>query len=211
MAAVVLDIGDAADARKVQLGSSAAFPHEAVERFAVVHHLLRNELEGDVTGQARVFRLIHHAHATTTEVSANVIVGDCLADHSGPSVPSAAMLGRERSPGQPSVPIHPIHGDVLTLRLMKTRAFPWMFRIRASLDSDTVTSSKLDALGAGYRNPRLFPPRYQPCESNGPGLPVLHDVSLEVRASRLTALKQPLGRMMVGSSFVDTDWPRRRE
>jgi hypothetical protein len=57
------------------------------------------------------------------------------------------MLGRERSPGQPSVPIH---GDGLTLRLMKTRAFPWMFRIRASLYS---LRKKVDvALDFGWRS-----------------------------------------------------------
>jgi REP element-mobilizing transposase RayT len=36
-----------------------------------------------MTGEARVFRLIHHAHAATTELSHDVIVGDCFADHSG--------------------------------------------------------------------------------------------------------------------------------
>jgi hypothetical protein len=89
MALVVVDIVDGADAGMVQLRSGAGFAHEAVERLAVVHHLLGNELESDVTGQARVFRLIHHAHATTTELSNDVIVGDCLADHSEASVPSA--------------------------------------------------------------------------------------------------------------------------
>src|SRR5208283_1689561 len=77
---------------------------EAFERLAVVDHLLGNELEGDMTGEARVFRLVHHAHAATAELSHDVIVGDCLADHSRASVPSAAMLGCRRSSGQPSSP-----------------------------------------------------------------------------------------------------------
>ena len=82
MSAVVLDIVDGADAGMVQLGSRAGFAHEPVERLAVVHQFLGNELQGDVPRQARVFRLIHHAHAPTTKLSNNVIVGDCLADHS---------------------------------------------------------------------------------------------------------------------------------
>ena len=82
MSAVVVDVVDGADAGMVQLGSGACFAHEAVERLAVVHHLRRNELERDVAGQARVFRLIHHAHAATTELSHDLIVGDRLADHS---------------------------------------------------------------------------------------------------------------------------------
>jgi hypothetical protein len=42
-----------------------------------------------------------------------------------------------------------------------------------SLFSDAVSSSKLDApLGAGYRKPRLFPPRYQPAKASGPVCPL---------------------------------------
>src|SRR5208282_4528393 len=100
--AVVVDIVDGADARMVQLGSGAGFAHEAVEQLAVVDHLRGNELEGDVTGQARVLRLIHHAHASTTEFSNDVIVGDCLADHSEGLSAVGGMLGRWRSLGQPS-------------------------------------------------------------------------------------------------------------
>src|SRR5580704_154598 len=48
-----------------------------------MHHLDRNEFERDVPRQARVFRFIDDAHATTTELANNAIVGDCLADHSG--------------------------------------------------------------------------------------------------------------------------------
>src|ERR1017187_1034523 len=81
MSAVVVDIVDGADARMVQLGSSARFPHKAIERLLVVDHFRRNELQGHVTGQARIFSFIPHAHATTTELSDDVIVGECLADH----------------------------------------------------------------------------------------------------------------------------------
>ncbi len=107
MPAVVFDVVDGAYAGMVQLGSGAGFAHEPVERLAVVDHLLGNELEGDVTGQACVFRLIHYAHATTTKLSQDVIVGDCLADHSGGLNAAAVMLGRWRSAGQPAGEIEP--------------------------------------------------------------------------------------------------------
>ena len=82
MSGVVVDVVDGANAGMVQLGSGASFAQEAFERLGVVHHLLGNELEGDVTCEAGVFRLIHHTHAATTELSHDVVVGDCLADHS---------------------------------------------------------------------------------------------------------------------------------
>ncbi|MGA2357128.1 MAG: hypothetical protein ABSG02_21750 [Terriglobales bacterium] len=80
----------------VQLGCSAGLAHEAVERLAVVHHLLGNELKRDVAGQARVFRFVHHAHAAAAELSHNAIVGDCLADHSGGLSAVGVMLGRRQ-------------------------------------------------------------------------------------------------------------------
>ncbi len=82
MSRVVIDIVDGADARMVQLRSRTRLAHKAVERLAVVHHLLWNKLQRDMARQARVFRLIHHAHATAAELPHYVIVGDCLADHS---------------------------------------------------------------------------------------------------------------------------------
>ncbi len=98
---VVVDVVNGADAGMVQLRGGAGFADESVQRLLVMEHVRWNKLEGDVTGKTSVFRLINHAHATTTELSYDVIVGDCLADHSKASVPSAVMLGREQSPGQP--------------------------------------------------------------------------------------------------------------
>ena len=82
MAAVVLDVVNGADAGMVQLRSGARFAHEAVQGLAVLGHFFGDELQGNMARQARVFGLIHHAHATTAQFSENAIVGDCLADHS---------------------------------------------------------------------------------------------------------------------------------
>src|SRR5271166_1677809 len=48
-----------------------------------------------MTSQARVFCLVYHAHAATSELSHNVIVGDCFADHSG----SLSAVGANVRPG----------------------------------------------------------------------------------------------------------------
>src|ERR1700688_4201627 len=97
MPVIVVNVVNRADAGMIQLGSGARLANEAVERLAVVDHLRRNKFERHMTGQTRVFRLVHHAHATTTELAHNVIVGYRLADHSGPRLPSAAMLGAEKA------------------------------------------------------------------------------------------------------------------
>src|ERR1700730_538824 len=76
---VVIDGVDGADTWMVELGSSAGLAQKAVQRLLVVEHLRRNELESDVTSQASVFRLVDNAHAPTTELANDVVVGNCLA------------------------------------------------------------------------------------------------------------------------------------
>ena len=56
MAVDVFDVVDGADAGMVQLRGGARFPEKAVQRLAVVHHLVGNKLQGDVTAKARVDR-----------------------------------------------------------------------------------------------------------------------------------------------------------
>ena len=69
-----------------------------------------------MTAQARIFRFIHHSHATAAELTQDAIVGDRLADHGEVSLLSAVMLG----PGQGQVnperrrpPFPPYHRPVL--------------------------------------------------------------------------------------------------
>jgi hypothetical protein len=90
----LFNVVDGADAGVIQLRGGARFPQEAVHGFLVVSQVLRNELQGDVPPQTRVFRVIDQPHPSTAEFPHNVIVGDCLADHSGTSVLLAVMLGR---------------------------------------------------------------------------------------------------------------------
>jgi len=59
--------------------------------------------------RARVFRLVHHAHATTTEFSNDAIVGDCLAD----SFRRPQPVGGYGRPGwgDGSTPLRPLRTD----------------------------------------------------------------------------------------------------
>jgi hypothetical protein len=91
MAVVVLDIVDGADVRVVQAGRRPRFAFEAVQRLAVADHVVRDELQGHMPAEAKVFSLINNAHASATDFPDDAIVGDRLADHEGPV---GVMLGR---------------------------------------------------------------------------------------------------------------------
>src|SRR5271165_6581884 len=101
MAVMVFDVVNDADARMVQLRSGASLAHEAVERLAVVGQVVRNKLQRDMAAEHCIFRFVNHAHATTAELPHNVVVGNCLADHSeGRGFHLAVMLGRSKKSGQ---------------------------------------------------------------------------------------------------------------
>src|SRR6059036_3061974 len=72
-----------ADVGMVEGGRGAGFTLEAFERLAIARKLLGQKLQGDAAAEARVFGLVHHAHAAAPELLEDAIVGDGLADHGG--------------------------------------------------------------------------------------------------------------------------------
>ena len=101
MAVEVLDVVNGADAGMVQLRSGARFQHEAAQGLGVVDQVVGNELQGDVAAQARVDRVVNHAHAATTELADDAVVRNGLADHPrGRGFHLAVMLGCARKSGQ---------------------------------------------------------------------------------------------------------------
>ena len=101
---VVLDVMNDADAGMIQLRGGAGLAHEAVERFAVIGQIVRDELQGDVAAEPRVLRLVNHAHAAAAKLPHNAVVGNCLADHAnGRGFHLAVMLGRSEKAGQPAL------------------------------------------------------------------------------------------------------------
>jgi hypothetical protein len=60
---------DGADVGVVQPRRGAGFALEAVQRFPVTQKIVGNELQGNVTAEAHIFRLIDNAHASTADFS----------------------------------------------------------------------------------------------------------------------------------------------
>src|SRR3954447_14035323 len=94
MALVVIDVMDNADVGMVQLRGGARFAFKALQGFAIVEELLRNELQGYVTAKPHVLGFIDDPHATAAEFSYDAIVGNSLADHRVSEF--AAILGAPR-------------------------------------------------------------------------------------------------------------------
>jgi hypothetical protein len=65
----------------VQARRSSRLTLKAVKGFAITQQIVGNKLQGNVTAQAHIFRLVNNAHATTANLPQNAIVGDSLADH----------------------------------------------------------------------------------------------------------------------------------
>ncbi len=65
LAVALLDGVYRADIGMVQCGRGPRFPLEALQRIGILFEFTRKELQGNVTAQARVFRLIHHTHSAS--------------------------------------------------------------------------------------------------------------------------------------------------
>jgi len=66
----------------IQRGGSFGLPLETAEGLRVVGEFVGKELEGDVAAELEVFRLIHNAHTSATDLLDDAVVRDGLADHS---------------------------------------------------------------------------------------------------------------------------------
>ena len=81
-AAVLLpDVMDRADVGVIEGGCRLRLALEAGERQGISGHRLREKLESDEAMQARVFRLVNHAHAPAAQFLDDAVVRDGLADH----------------------------------------------------------------------------------------------------------------------------------
>ena len=70
-----------ADIGMVESGRRTSLATEAFQALRIVRYIFRQEFQSNETAQARVFRLIHHAHSTATKLFNNSIMSDRLADH----------------------------------------------------------------------------------------------------------------------------------
>src|SRR5215475_5709859 len=80
LAGVVADFVNGADVGVIERRSRLSFAFEAGESFGVPAKLIGHELQCDRTAKTSVFGFVNHAHATTTELLDDSIVGDGLSD-----------------------------------------------------------------------------------------------------------------------------------
>ena len=66
---------DCADVGMIESRSGPGFAPEAFECLRVSRQILRQKLQRDMTAEAEVFGFIHHAHAPTTELLQDAVVG----------------------------------------------------------------------------------------------------------------------------------------
>ena len=103
MSIVVLDFIDGADAGMVQQGGRPGFSFKALQRLAVTGQVIWKKLQRYVTAQARVFRLIYHAHSPAAQLADDLVMGNDLANHgrlAGRSLAGRGLAGhRMPSPG----------------------------------------------------------------------------------------------------------------
>src|SRR4029077_835373 len=65
----LVDFVDSADVRVVQRGCGFGLTLKAVQGLCIVGEALWKELQGDMTAQLEVFRLVHNAHAPTSNLT----------------------------------------------------------------------------------------------------------------------------------------------
>jgi hypothetical protein len=71
---------DSADVGVIQCGCGLPLALEASQSVRVARDIVGQELQGNMPVQPDVFSLIHHSHASTTELGDDAVVRDGLAD-----------------------------------------------------------------------------------------------------------------------------------
>jgi hypothetical protein len=75
----LVNLMDRADVRVVQRGSSFRFTLETTQGLWIVGQFVGKELQGDVTTQLQVFRLVDHTHPTAPDLAKYAVMRDRLA------------------------------------------------------------------------------------------------------------------------------------
>jgi len=78
---VLADVVDRADVRMIERRGDPRLALEALEQFGCQRQPFREELQRDVTTQARVFGFVNDAHAAGAKLAHDAIVLNLLADH----------------------------------------------------------------------------------------------------------------------------------
>ncbi len=78
---MLADVVDGADVRVVERGRRLGLALEAAQGLGILGDVVRQELQGDKTVEARIFRLVDHTHAATAQLLDDAVVRNGLAKH----------------------------------------------------------------------------------------------------------------------------------
>ena len=86
------NVVNGADVGMIQRGRRLRLALKTSQRLRIASDFVWQEFEGDKPVQARVFGLVHNAHATTAQLLDDAVVRDGLADHIGPSIVGPSIV-----------------------------------------------------------------------------------------------------------------------
>jgi len=89
------DIVDRADVRMIECRCGARFAPESLGRLRVVGDVVRQELQRNVSAQARVLGFVDNAHASAAQFFQDSVVGNRAADNGG-SIRHRPCIVRQR-------------------------------------------------------------------------------------------------------------------
>src|SRR5262249_34521927 len=78
---VLVDLVDGADVWMIERGGGASLSFETLQACMFMGKLLGKELQGNEAAEAKVFSLVYHSHAASTELLQDRIVRNRFADH----------------------------------------------------------------------------------------------------------------------------------
>jgi hypothetical protein len=81
MSVVVLNAVDGTDVRMVEQGRSARFPGKSFQGLGITGQVFGDKLQGHMTAELEIFRLIDHAHTTAPQLAEDAVMGYLLTDH----------------------------------------------------------------------------------------------------------------------------------
>src|SRR5271154_5298503 len=92
-AALIVNLVNGANVRVIQRGGGLGFTLETAKRLWIFGYVVRQELQRHKAAELDIFSLVNHAHAATTELFYDAVVGDGLANEGRGTGHAADILG----------------------------------------------------------------------------------------------------------------------
>ena len=95
-AVILAYVVDSADVGMVERRCCLRFPAKAFQSLSIFGDFIGQELQGDETMQPGVFSFVDHAHAASTQLFNDAVMGDGLANHAKTRMLRAGFILRRR-------------------------------------------------------------------------------------------------------------------